>query len=490
VRLWAALAGLTALRLLVAWSAPMAPDEAYYWVWSHALAPGFLDHPPMVALCIRLGTFLAGEGNLGVRLLSPIFAALGTVMLAKAGDDLFPGRKMGIRAAILLNATLLFAAGGTTMTPDTPLLLFWTATLWALARLRATGDGRWWLVAGLMAGLALDSKYTAVLLAPAILAWLIVSPEMRPWLRRAQPYVAAALAALIFAPVFAWNAAHSWASFAKQGGRTADWSPNRALQFIGELFAGQIGLATPLIAVLAGAGLVLAIRRARRGDASWALLACLTGVPMLVFLQHALGDRVQANWPAIVYPSAMLAAAALAGWGRRLFAPAAVLGFAMSALVWVQACLAPLPLPVTLDPTLLRLGGWDSLAAGIDAAATAEGATFIAADNYGHAALLARLLPPGRVVLGVEQRWALFDLPHPDAALAGRTGLLVRSARRDDMPEPGFWSSLVRLPKLSRARDGMVAEEFRLYRVVLAPDAANLAVMPRPRTQDDPAHER
>ncbi len=478
--IWWALAAMTALRLVVAWAAPMAPDEAYYWVWSHALAPGYLDHPPMVALCIKLGTLIVGEGNLGVRLLSPIFAAIGSVLLVKAGDDLFPGKAAGLRAAVLMNATLLFAAGATTMTPDSPLLLFWTATVWALARLRATGKGGWWLVAGLAAGLALDSKYTAVLLAPAILLWLVASPEMRPWLRRPQPYLAALLAGLLFAPVFVWNAQHGWASFAKQGGRAADWSPSRALQFVGELFAGQFGLATPIVAVLAGAGFVLAVKRARSGDASWTLLAALSGIPALVFLQHALGDRVQANWPAIIFPSALLAAAGLSGFWLKLYKPAIALGLAMTALVWVQATIAPLHLPMRQDPTLLRLGGWDSLAAEIDAVATAQGASFIADDNYGHAALLSRLLPPGRVVLGVDARWALFNLPHHAATQDGEVGLLVRSARRDDVPDLGYWSSITRLKLISRARHGMVAEDFRLYRVTLAAGADKLAVMPRP----------
>jgi hypothetical protein len=65
IALWALLA-VTALRLLVAALVPLAPDEAYYWVWSRALQPGYLDHPPMVALFIRAGTLLAGEGAFGI----------------------------------------------------------------------------------------------------------------------------------------------------------------------------------------------------------------------------------------------------------------------------------------------------------------------------------------------------------------------------------------------------------------------------------------
>ena len=57
-----------------------------------------------------------GEGDLGVRLLSPVSAAIGSLMLVQTGRDLFPQRQAGLWAAVLLNATLLFAAGATTMT--------------------------------------------------------------------------------------------------------------------------------------------------------------------------------------------------------------------------------------------------------------------------------------------------------------------------------------------------------------------------------------
>ena len=78
----AALAALTLLRLAVAASLPLVPDEAYYWVWSRALAAGYPDHPPMVALWLRVGTMLAGDGALGVRLLSPLSVAIASLLAA------------------------------------------------------------------------------------------------------------------------------------------------------------------------------------------------------------------------------------------------------------------------------------------------------------------------------------------------------------------------------------------------------------------------
>src|SRR5664279_2164938 len=56
------------LNLLQAWLTPLNDDEAYYWMYSKYLAWGYFDHPPMIALMIRIGySFFHNE--LGVRLI-------------------------------------------------------------------------------------------------------------------------------------------------------------------------------------------------------------------------------------------------------------------------------------------------------------------------------------------------------------------------------------------------------------------------------------
>src|SRR6185437_15214465 len=105
--------------------------------------------------------------------------ALGSWLLADAADRLFPGRRAGVVAALLLNATLFLGVGSVIMTPDTPLLFFWCATVWSLARIAANARPGWWLVAGAFAGLALDSKYTAVMLVAGVVEWLAWVPPLR-----------------------------------------------------------------------------------------------------------------------------------------------------------------------------------------------------------------------------------------------------------------------------------------------------------------------
>ncbi len=485
-----ALAALTLLRLAVAAGTPLAPDEAYYWVWSRALAPGYPDHPPMVALWVRLGTALAGDTPLGIRLLGPLSVMVASLLLADAADRLLPGRRAGLLAAALLNATLLLGVGAVIMTPDTPLLFFWTCCVWAISRwLKPSlaqaggglGSGYWWLGVGLFAGLAMASKYTAAFLWLGVALWLLAVPSLRGQLLRPPVWFGALLGGTVFLPVVLWNAEHGWASFARQGGRVAEWHPASAIRFIGELIGSQIGLLTPLVFILFCAGVVSAARLAwRTRKPVWMLLTTLTLPAALVFALHAFGDRVQGNWPAIIYPAAAIAAAGLRAYGwRRLQGPALALGFAITGMVYLQAGLKPFPVPVRFDPIALRLSGWDTLAAHIADIRRQEGADFIAADQYGVAAELTLQLPVGIPVVGIEPRWSLFDLPHP--SLAGRTGVLVRSARRGGISDGSMWADVAELGEAQRIHDASAIETFRLFRVTGQAGAEATALLPRPR---------
>lgn len=473
-RLAAALAVLTLIRLIVAANAPLAPDETYYWVWSHALAPGYLDHPPMVALWIRAGTLLAGQTPLGVRLLGPLAAAVASWMLFDAARVLFPGTAAGVAAVALLNATLLLGVGTIIMTPDSPLLFFWTAALWTMARVAAGGPGVWWLAAGLFGGLALDSKYTALLLWIGVGLWVLLVPAVRLWLRRWQPWAACLIGLLLFAPVLAWNAAHGWAGLVRQGGRVEDWRPARAAGFLAELVGGQIGLATPLVWALCMIALVSAVRRTWATlDPAWSLLAALSLPPVLVFVQHATGDRVQGNWPAIIYPALAVAVGGLA-LPRRWWTAAAALGFAITALAYVQATTGLLPLPATADPIAIRLAGWDGLARQLETLRQASRADFVAAEGYALASELAWWMPAAAPIVGIDARWQLTTLS--PAPIAGKPGLLIRDARRTDPPDPTAWTDIE--PVGSVARPGAPGAGFTVFRVTAADVAPHAASLP------------
>src|SRR5579864_8489169 len=197
---------LVLLRLVAAAVTPLTFDEAYYWMWSKHLAFGYYDHPPMVALVIRLGTLIAGDTELGVRLVSVLLALPMSFAVYRTAEILFGGQRVAATATILLNITLMAAVGTLIVTPDAPLLVASSFVLFFLAKVLESGRGAWWLAVGAAVGCALLSKYTALFFGAAILIWLLVVPKQRRWLLTPWPYLGAIVAFAIFAPVIVWNA--------------------------------------------------------------------------------------------------------------------------------------------------------------------------------------------------------------------------------------------------------------------------------------------
>ena len=131
---WLTIAALVVLRLVAAAVTPLTFDEAYYWMWSKALAGGYYDHPPMVALVIRAGTDIAGDTAFGVRLVSILLALPMSWAVYRAAAILFGGVRVAATATILLNVTLMAAVGTLVVTPDSPLLVAASFVLLALAK--------------------------------------------------------------------------------------------------------------------------------------------------------------------------------------------------------------------------------------------------------------------------------------------------------------------------------------------------------------------
>src|SRR2546423_14677479 len=123
-----------AARLGAAAWTPLTFDEAYYWMWSKHLAGGYYDHPPGVAVVIRLGTMIAGDTELGVRLVSILLALPMSWAVYRAATILFGGRQVAATAAILLNVSLMAAVGTMIVTPDAPLLVASSFVLYSLAK--------------------------------------------------------------------------------------------------------------------------------------------------------------------------------------------------------------------------------------------------------------------------------------------------------------------------------------------------------------------
>jgi len=200
------------LRLLYLGTFELLEEEAYYLNYARHMAPGYLEHPPLVASLIWLGTKLLGHAELGIRLgafCCWFVTAYFSYALAKAMFN----AKAAINAILLIAVLPIFFASAIIMTPDAPLIACWAATLYFLYRALIQDHRHSWIYTGLFFGLGLLSKYTIIFLAPATLLFMLIDPSSRRWLMSPMPYLAAIVALAIFSPVIWWNFENNWASF-------------------------------------------------------------------------------------------------------------------------------------------------------------------------------------------------------------------------------------------------------------------------------------
>lgn len=261
-------------------------EEAYYWNYSAHLDWSYLDHPPMVALLIRLSTFFVGTTEWAVRVPSLVCWVLAAIYSYRLTDAM---RAPGWVAVFLMSVLPFFFLQSWVMTPDQPLLAAWAALLYYLYRACILNEHRAWMSAGIALGLGLLSKYTIVLLIPATFLFLLVSSK-RSWLLRPEPYLALVIAGLIFSPVLYWNATHEWVSFAFQSSRRLQEVSTCSIHvLLGLLFL----FLTPV-----GVKSLLSFGRISSApkDESLLFLRCMFFLPVCFFACFSILHAVKFNW--------------------------------------------------------------------------------------------------------------------------------------------------------------------------------------------------
>ncbi|HWU56743.1 MAG TPA: glycosyltransferase family 39 protein [Rhizomicrobium sp.] len=422
---------LLVLRAIMAAQLPLSADEAYYWLWSQHLDAGYFDHPPMIAWLIRAGTFLFGDRAFGVRFMGIVLSLPASWFVWRAAALILKDDDRAGLAALFFNLTLMVSVELLVATPDMPSLITSAAFVYFLARVETEDDGRLWLGAGIAAGLGLLAKFSALFLGAGALLWLILDRHARKWLLSPWPYLGAGLALLIFLPNLLWQSQHQWQTFVFQFARTG--AGHFTLRFLGEFLAAQLGMATPLIFLLMGAGLWRGTRLVNGSEGGGRLmLAMLVWVGLGYFIAHSLHDRVQGNWPCFLFPALGILAAdgfGQTGVWRKVSVLAAPVALAFVLTVYLQAQYGFLPLKK--DP-LARLLGREFAPIGDVVAALVRThlADAVLTTDYETTAWL-RFNHPDIKVVQVNELQRYPQAPAADAALLRRPLIYLAEFRRD-----------------------------------------------------------
>jgi dolichol-phosphate mannosyltransferase len=386
--LWITVAALTIARFWLAGRCELLPEEAYYWTYAQHPALGYFDHPPMVAWTVKAGTLLLGDTERGVRLVNMLLWVGSCLLLWLTARHWFDER-VATWSAWIFVVLPIFLGVGFIVTPDGPLVFFWMLTLYALTR--ALQQPRYWFLAGVAFGAALLSKYYAVILAPSLVWFLLLSPKYRFWLKRWQPWAAVVLALLVFSPVIIWNSQHQWASFAFQTTRTVG-QKGSTLAKVGTFWAMQLAVVTPVGLVALAAAAARGIRRGWFGhEDAWNFATSFSLPVFALFVAASVKTGVHVNWTAPAFLSLSMAAAAAFLEGRAWWRAGA---WALAVMAVVATVLGHVIL-ATGKPARIaynHTGGWRTLATRVGearrelAAQTGQDPFVIGADKYNIAA--------------------------------------------------------------------------------------------------------
>ena len=472
-------AAMTALRVIYASVIDLRTDEAYYWTWSKEDVLSFLDHPPMIAWFIRFGTAIFGDTNFGVRFAGVLAMLVTQLLLADIVYRVTQDVHAVVLAVLMPEAAVYYGLLMAKVAPDVALIPFAVAMVWALIRLNESKDARWWLVAGIFAGLALLSKLTAVMLLPAVAAFMLVPGWRRRWLRSPYPWLAALIALGLFLPVLIWNATHDWASFRFQFVR-ATAIHELSFRTIGDFIGLQFGLVGPILLPVVLSGAVLtAWRGYRRLDAVAVLLSTSVLVPFCYFFWKSMTLRVGDTWPMFIWPIGFAAAAINIAMLRRegaserliksanSWANAAIAsGIVLVVLVFLYYVVSPWNFAGQADP-IGKEAGYEQVVVRAQAQLEKTGASWIATTDYRTYAMLRWYFKDRVPVIQINERGRFMGFRDPGMSLIeGHTGLYV--AREPDNANP-IWASTTALreplERVERSWRGVVMDTYALEKL-------------------------
>jgi hypothetical protein len=392
-------------------------DELYFRMLEPAW--GYVDQPPLTPLLARAATVVLGDTVEALRVPATLALVTTTFLLGLLTREL--GGRTGaqtLAAGAFATAATPLVFGHTLLTAGVDLVV-WTGVLLAVVR-ALLRDPRYWVVAGVVAGLGTYNKLLVAALLGAIAAGLLLAgPRLE--LATAWPWVGAAAAAVVGLPNLVHQALNGWPQLAMgEALRAANSADVRS-----EMWLFQLLTLGPPLTIVWVVGLVALWRRP-----GWRSLRCLVvAYPVLLAFTWASGAQVY--YAAGILPVFLAAGAVVvAAWARTATRRAGVgvlvavnaVGSAVIGLPLVPVDeLGTTPVP-DLNQTARDAVGWPAYVdqvtrvhAALPAADRAR--AVVVTQNYGEAGAVDRFAPHLPVYSGHNALHAQGP-PPPDATVA------------------------------------------------------------------------
>jgi 4-amino-4-deoxy-L-arabinose transferase-like glycosyltransferase len=311
-------------------------DELYFIVCGFHPAWGYVDQPPIAPL-LAAGSQLFGHSLFALRAIPAIFAAAGAYVTCLLAIELGGGVFAQVLAALAFLAAGVLESFGAKVGPDMVGLWLWPLAALYVLRIVKGADARWWLAAGAAVGVALESKYSVLFFAVAMIAGLALTPQRRVLASR-WFLAGAAVAAAIALPNLLWQALHGFPMWEllRNGASGKNLVASPLLFLFQQLLLINL-FASPIWIV----GLIWLL-----GNATSRFL----GYAYVVLIAMMIALHAKHYYPADVYPIVMAAGGvAIESWIRMPLLRGAIAAIVVAAGLFF----APFSLPVLSEPSMV-----------------------------------------------------------------------------------------------------------------------------------------
>jgi 4-amino-4-deoxy-L-arabinose transferase-like glycosyltransferase len=372
---WVVVLVAVALRLAFAATTGLGIDESYMVAAAGHFDVSYFDHPP-VSWWLELGArrVFGNEDPLTVRLPFVAVSLVSSWLLYRLSERLYGGRAAFWAVMGYSLSPVFSVAFGCWVLPDGPLDAALLAAAYAMARalgIAGVPAPRWWWAAGVFAGLALLSKYSAALVLMGAVMFLASDPASRPVLRSWRPWVAGVMAVAMFCPVIWWNWAHGWQSFHYQSFRAVGLHLHPLAPLT--IWGGEALFVLPWLWLPMFLLLIRAVRKGPVDRRDW-FLAMLGVIPIVLFAAVGVwsSTHILYHWAA---PGYLMLFPMLGKWAdlwrprlrNAVVAASAALLVSAAAAIAAEECYNFIPdLDLRFPPgksPLLQAVDWDSLRA-------------------------------------------------------------------------------------------------------------------------------
>lgn len=299
------------VRCAVAYFLEFGNDEVYYWTYAQHLQWNYFDHPPMVALLIRLGTLnLHLHNELFVRAGSIICAAINTWLVFLIGKKI-SDEKAGWYAALLYTSSFYCSIiAGTFILPDSPQVLFWMISVFLMVEIIDEKNSNknksgLLLLLGITIGLCIMSKVHGIFLWGGFGLYILL--YNRKMLAQPALYGAVLLSAIIVSPILIWNIQNNFITYSFHENRVGFFNKHLDWDSLLQQILGSIAYNNPINFILYIIGIVGIMKHKNFISNNYFRLFLLLGLPLIIVLiVMSLFNETLPHWSGPAYISILL----------------------------------------------------------------------------------------------------------------------------------------------------------------------------------------